>query len=90
VRIHDDATPRRSAAELGARACTSSNHLIVGEGGADKRTLAHELTHVIQQGQDPVAGTDNGPGPKVGDPSDRFEREAEANAVRVMRSAVRP
>ncbi|MFE1765810.1 DUF4157 domain-containing protein [Streptomyces angustmyceticus] len=84
VRIHHDAAARASAAEVGAHAYTSGHHVVIGEGGADRHTLAHELTHVIQQRQGPVAGADNGSGLKVSDPSDRFEREAEANAVRVM------
>jgi hypothetical protein len=88
VRIHSDAAAQRSAAEVGARAYTSGNHVVVGQGGADKHTLAHELTHVIQQRQGPVAGTDNGGGLRVSDPGDRFEREAEANAHRVMGAAV--
>ncbi|MEU1520343.1 DUF4157 domain-containing protein [Streptomyces sp. NPDC005811] len=88
VRIHDDSAARASAAEVGARAYTSGSHVVIGEGGADRHTLAHELTHVLQQRQGPVAGTDNGSGLRVSDPSDRFEREAETNAVRVMRSAV--
>nr|WP_228718785.1 DUF4157 domain-containing protein [Kitasatospora acidiphila] len=84
VRLHTDSAARSSAAEVGARAYTSGNHVVIGDGGADKHTLAHELTHVIQQRQGPVAGTDTGSGLKVSDPSDRFEREAEANATRVM------
>ncbi|WP_078946158.1 eCIS core domain-containing protein [Streptomyces exfoliatus] len=84
VRIHDNSAARASAAEVGARAYTSGDHVVIGEGGGDKHTLAHELTHVIQQRQGPVAGTDNGGGLRVSDPSDRFEREAEANASRVM------
>lgn len=85
VRIHTDAAAKASAAEVGARAYTSGHHVVIGDGGADKHTLAHELTHVIQQRQGPVAGTDNGSGLRVSDPSDRFERAAEANATRVMR-----
>ncbi|MFJ2432388.1 DUF4157 domain-containing protein [Streptomyces anulatus] len=84
VRIHRDAAAKASAAEVGARAYTSGNHVVIGDGGNDKHTLAHELTHVIQQRQGPVAGTDNGSGLSVSDPSDRFEREAEANATRAM------
>ncbi|MEV6726629.1 DUF4157 domain-containing protein [Streptomyces xanthochromogenes] len=84
VRIHNDSAAKASAAEVGARAFTSGSHVVVGDGGADKHTLAHELTHVIQQRQGAVAGTDNGSGLKVSDPSDRFEREAEANAHRAM------
>ncbi|MEV0090292.1 DUF4157 domain-containing protein [Streptomyces sp. NPDC050738] len=84
VRLHTDAAAKASAAEVGARAYTSGSHVVIGEGGADRHTLAHELTHVIQQRQGPVAGTDNGSGLKVSDPSDRFERDAEANAVRAL------
>ncbi|TRV73799.1 DUF4157 domain-containing protein [Streptomyces sp. 130] len=84
VRIHDGAAAAASAAEVGARAYTSGNHVVIGAGGADRHTLAHELTHVIQQRRGPVAGTDNGRGLKVSDPADRFEREAEANARRAL------
>lgn len=85
VRLHTGTTAQRSAAELGARAFTSGNHVVIGEGGGDHHTLAHELTHVVQQRQGAVAGTDNGSGLRVSDPGDRFEREAEANATQVMR-----
>ncbi|MFJ8110502.1 DUF4157 domain-containing protein [Streptomyces sp. NPDC096132] len=84
VRIHTDAAAKASASEIGARAYTSGNHIVLGDGGGDRHTLAHELTHVIQQRQGPVAGTDNGSGLRVSDPGDRFEREAEANAVRAL------
>ncbi|MFJ2766956.1 DUF4157 domain-containing protein [Streptomyces sp. NPDC087300] len=84
VRIHDDSAAKSSAAEVGARAYTSGSHVVIGDGGGDRHTLAHELTHVIQQRSGPVAGTDNGSGLRVSDPSDRFEREAESNAHRVL------
>ncbi|WP_433284124.1 DUF4157 domain-containing protein [Pseudonocardia sp. CA-142604] len=87
VRIHDDHAAESSAAELGARAYTSGSHVVIGSGGADRHTLAHELSHVVQQRWGAVAGTDNGSGLKVSDPSDRFERAAETHAIRVMRSA---
>ncbi|MFD7015813.1 aldo/keto reductase [Streptomyces sp. NPDC059928] len=84
VRIHDGSDAKASAAEVGARAYTSGDHVVIGDGGADKHTLAHELTHVIQQRQGPVPGTDRGDGLRVSDPADRFERDAEANARRAM------
>ncbi|MEU5844840.1 eCIS core domain-containing protein [Saccharopolyspora shandongensis] len=84
VRLHDDSTAQRSAAEVGAVAYTSGHHVVSGTSGIDKHTLAHELTHVLQQRQGPVAGTDRGDGMRISDPSDRFERAAEANARRVM------
>ncbi|WP_086741008.1 DUF4157 domain-containing protein [Streptomyces glaucescens] len=84
VRIHTGSAANASAAEVGARAYTSGNHVVLAADGRDAHTLAHELTHVIQQRRGPVSGTDNGAGLKVSDPSDRFEREAEANARAVM------
>lgn len=51
VRIHDDSAARASAAEVGARAYTSGSHVVIGDGGGDRHTLAHELTHVVQQRQ---------------------------------------
>ncbi|WP_018681898.1 DUF4157 domain-containing protein [Actinokineospora enzanensis] len=87
VRVHTDTSAQRSAEEIGARAYTSGNHVVAGAGGLDKHTLAHELTHVVQQRSGPVAGTDNGSGLSISDPSDAFERAAEANAHRVMSAA---
>jgi uncharacterized protein DUF4157 len=87
VRLHTDTAAQRSATEIGAAAYTSGNHVVIGEGGADDHTLAHELTHVVQQRRGPVAGTDQGNGLRISDPSDRFEREAEANASRVTSRA---
>ncbi|MEU9924969.1 DUF4157 domain-containing protein [Streptomyces griseoluteus] len=84
VRIHTDTAAHRSAAELGARAYTSGSHVVVGPGGGDRHTLAHELTHVIQQRSGPVSSTPTSDGVSVSDPRDRFERAAEANARRVM------
>ncbi|MBB5911047.1 eCIS core domain-containing protein [Actinoalloteichus hymeniacidonis] len=88
VRLHTGSAAQRSAAEIGARAYTSGNHVVIGAGGADKHTLAHELTHVIQQRSGPVAGADHGDGFSISDPDDRFERAAEANATRVMNRPV--
>ncbi|WP_394297174.1 DUF4157 domain-containing protein [Streptomyces griseus] len=84
VRVHNGVAAQRSATEVGARAYTSGNHVVIGDGGGDRHTLAHELVHVVQQSMGPVSGTDNGSGLGVSDPSDRFEREAERTAHRVM------
>jgi hypothetical protein len=88
VRLHTGPAAERSATEIGARAYTSGSHVVIGAGGGDKHTLAHELTHVIQQSQGPVAGTDNGAGLQLSDPADRFEREAESTATRAMSQAL--
>lgn len=88
VRVHTGSAAKTSAAELGALAYTSGSHVVIGECGADKHTLAHELTHVIQQRGGPVPGSDTGLGFAVSDPGDHFEREAEANAHKVMSGPV--
>jgi hypothetical protein len=89
VRVHAGGAARASAAGLGARAYTVGSHVVIGEGGEGRHVLAHELTHVIQQRQGPVAGTDYGNGLKISHPSDRDEQAAEANAVAVMRAPLR-
>jgi hypothetical protein len=90
VRIHTDGEASRSAAAVSARAYTVGSEIVLGADVPDlashqgKRTLAHELTHVLQQRQGPVDGSPTGNGIALSDPSDRFERAAEANADRVM------
>jgi hypothetical protein len=86
VRVHTGAAAQRSAAEIGARAYTSGNHVVIGEHGDDPQTMAHELTHVIQQRQGPVRGAPAGNGLRVSDPDDEFERAAEATATEVLRA----
>lgn len=86
VRVHTGAAAQRSAAEIGARAYTSGNHVVIGEHGDDPHTMAHELTHVIQQRQGPVGGGLAGNGLRVSDPDDEFERAAEATATEVLRA----
>lgn len=88
VRLHTGAAAARSAEAIGARAYTAGSHVVIGAGGGDKHTLAHELTHVVQQRGGPVSGTDTGHGFAVSDPGDRFERAAEANAHKVMAGPV--
>ncbi|MFD0020584.1 DUF4157 domain-containing protein [Streptomyces sp. NPDC058382] len=88
VRMHTGPAAARSARAIGARAYTSGSHVVLGDGGGDRHTLAHELTHVVQQRSGPVAGTDQGNGLSVSHPSDRFEREAEKNAHRVLAGPV--
>ncbi|WP_332112837.1 DUF4157 domain-containing protein [Streptomyces sp. ActVer] len=88
VRVHTDPVAQRSATEIGARAYTSGSHVVLGPGGKDKLTLAHELKHVLQQSQGSVPGTDNGSGLRVSSPGDHAEQEAEATARQVMSAPV--
>ena len=93
VRVHNDSTAAASAQAVNAHAYTVGSNIVFQRdrydpGSAEGRTtLAHELTHVVQQRSGPVDGTSAPGGIKVSDPSDRFERDATANAERVMSAA---
>ncbi|MER7519946.1 DUF4157 domain-containing protein [Streptomyces sp. NPDC126499] len=95
VRIHTDAAADASAKGIGAHAYTVGNNVVFQREAYDpaspqgRTTLAHELTHVIQQRSGPVEGTEAPGGIRVSDPSDRFEREAVANAERVLAEPAR-
>ena len=54
VRVHDDEQDRADSESLGAQAFTHKEHIWLGRNGnvQDRGLLAHELTHVIQQGTD--------------------------------------
>ncbi|HKS44900.1 MAG TPA: DUF4157 domain-containing protein [Amycolatopsis sp.] len=90
VRVHTGGAAHESAKSVNAQAYTVGSDIVFQSGKYDpssdagKHMLAHELTHVVQQRSGPVDGTDAGGGVKVSDPSDRFEREAVANADHVM------
>lgn len=90
VRVHDDAAAAESASAVNAHAYTVGSNVVFQRdtydptSDAGRLTLAHELTHVMQQRSGPVDGTESPGGIKVSDPGDRFEREAAANADRVM------
>ncbi len=52
ARVHDDSHAQSAAAQMGARAFTYGSDVFLGRGesAGDKRLMAHELTHVVQQG----------------------------------------
>lgn len=70
VRVHNDDAANQSAKQVNALAYTHSNNIVFGSGQyqpgteSGQRLMAHELTHVVQQGgaaghvqkQDPPAG----------------------------------
>ncbi len=90
VRVHSDSRAHESATAVNAHAYTVGSNIVFQRDKYDpsstdgKTMLAHELTHVVQQRSGPVEGTPAGGGIQVSDPSDRFEREASANAERAM------
>jgi len=95
VRVHSDAKASASASAIQAQAYTVGSEIVLGAGQSTgsptgQRTLAHELTHVLQQRAGPVDGTDAGGGIRLSDPGDRFERAAEATASQVMAGDTAP
>jgi pyrrolidone-carboxylate peptidase len=79
VRVHTDAWAARSASDVQARAYTVGSHVVFAAGQYQPATdrgnhlLAHELTHVVQQG-----GGHWSPGTlRVGEPGDEDEAMAE-------------
>lgn len=88
VRVHTDIRASEAARDVHARAFTVGHGVVFASGAymprsaAGKRLLAHELTHVVQQG-----GTVPGQGGyAIGSSDDRFEREADAIADRILQS----
>ena len=96
VRVHTDGAASESAKAVGAQAYTVGNEIVFGAGKYDpgstagQKTIAHELTHVVQQKAGPVDGTPAAGGIKVSDPTDRFEQEAEATAEHALQRQVDP
>jgi hypothetical protein len=94
VRIHTDRKAHVAARSIAADAFTSGRDIAFAAGRyapstpAGRQMLAHELTHVVQQRAGAVSATPVGGGIALSDPSDRFERAAEASAARATESPV--
>ncbi len=87
VRVHDDPTSRQATAAIGARAFTYGQDVFLGPGesGGDVELMAHELTHVAQQG---AAGRKlTQPKVTVGDANSPAEAEADSVAAKVASGA---
>lgn len=93
VRIHTGAKADESAHAIHAQAYTVGTNVVFQSGKfapdtpAGMHTLAHELTHVVQQKAGPVAGTPAPGGIRLSSPSDAFEQAAERSASAVMSPA---
>ena len=87
VRVHTGQKADVSARSISAQAYTVGNDVVFQSGKyapetpTGMHTLAHELTHVVQQKAGPVAGTPVGGGIRLSDPSDVFEQAADRNAT---------
>ncbi len=87
VNIHTDSTADQLNQDVGARAFTTGNDIFFREGEynpnseSGQHLLAHELTHVVQQGADGGAIQKK---MTVNDPDDQYEAEADSVADQVM------
>ncbi|MEM7343775.1 MAG: DUF4157 domain-containing protein [Chloroflexota bacterium] len=95
VRIHNDSESHTLSRSLNARAFTTGQDVFFGENeynpssGEGRHLLAHELTHVVQQGgSDPKdSSANNAPQAKleVSQPGDPLEKEADEVADQVTK-----
>ncbi len=87
VKVHTDAESHTLNEQLGARAFTTGQDVFFRSGeynpgsSGGQELLAHELTHVVQQGTGRVPG--GGGKMTVNDPGDVYEQEADAVAKTV-------
>lgn len=93
VRVHTDAKAAESTRAMNALAYTVGRDVVFGthqyapHSSSGQKLLAHELTHVVQQG----AGTSNTIMPKaISQPGDALEVEADRAASRVVDSEPLP
>ena len=90
VKVHTGSTASNAASSVQAQAFTVGNEVVFNEGKYNpsspegQRTIAHELTHVVQQRAGDVPGESREGGVKVSDPGDWAEQQAEATADAVM------
>ena len=86
VRLHDDHDAAASARDVGARAYTVGQHIVLAGGALSGPTqsslLAHELAHVQQAGATDLEGPI-----VVGSPGTKAEREADVAASRAVAGA---
>jgi hypothetical protein len=93
VRVHADGKAADSARAVNASAYTVGRDLVFGAGqyaprsAEGRQLIAHELTHVIQQGNGAGSGQRVAGGIRVNEPGDAYERQAEAMAASVAHGA---
>ncbi|HJT55697.1 MAG TPA: DUF4157 domain-containing protein [Ktedonobacteraceae bacterium] len=96
VRVHTDAEADNLARSVNAEAFTTGTDIFFREGMYQPatpnglHTLAHEVTHVVQQARGPVEGKPVADGVSISDPNDQFEQEAQASANRISMQKLVP
>jgi hypothetical protein len=93
VRVHHDAWARQATQQLHADVLTTGHDIFFNAGQYDptsyrgRRILAHELAHVVQQSR---GWRPSSTAVSVGEPNDRYEREAGRVAEQVVHRAPQP
>jgi hypothetical protein len=78
VQAHTGASATAATTAMGADAYATGNHVVLGDGGTDLHTVAHEAAHVVQQ-QHGVSLSGG-----IGQAGDPYERHADAVADLVV------
>lgn len=93
VKVHTDSSADSLSQSIGAKAFTTGNDIFFRDGAYNPHSsdgqhlIAHELTHVVQQG----ASTPSVQGKMtVNDPHDQYETEADSVADVVMSQSAEP
>lgn len=93
VRVHTGNESNELNQQLGAKAFTTGQDVFFRDGAYDPHSssgqelIAHELTHVVQQGSGAVPSSDK---MAVNAPGDQFEQEADAVAKTVSNANATP
>ncbi len=78
VRAHTGGAANEATSSMGAQAYATGNNVVLGGGGADLHTVAHEAAHVVQQrGGVSLSGG-------VGKSGDKYEQHADSVADAVV------
>lgn len=96
VRLHTDALAERSTGDVDARAYTVGNHVVFGqshfapETRSGRQLLAHELTHVVQQGasSNQIMRAPNKPGKGKSAPKDQSKGNAKTKPTKPTKPKV--
>lgn len=83
VPVSSGSAARAAAAEAGARAYTCGSHVVIGDGYADKHTLAQELALATRPAQVQAKLA-------IGEPGDKYEQEADQVAAELVRQMNAP
>ncbi len=92
VKVHTDKDAAESAKSVNAKAYTIGNNIVFNEGqyntesAEGKKLLAHELTHVVQNGNEKSTIKRQVPEPALAEPAEEIRCEDEVNITTAFRN----